>query len=307
MMAKTVGNWMAPLLDMADIARHAKNGKEIVRALLPAKWVSPLILNGGGTPAHECTAVEAAMSLRQTCNALKAAVVTDEGWVAYAELRGSDLFRQLEEQSLALEYARPEQLTDAERTAFWLNVYNVLSIHGVIALGVEKSVMEFPSFFRMVAYRIAHEVFTPDDVENGVLRCNAPHPATRTRMFKTGDPRLAFCPSKVDPRIHAALVCVSKSCPPVAFYDAENVDAQLSMAAHNYIECNVQVDAENKTVLLPIAFRYFTGDFGGWPGVKDFILRHAGESLRSQVAEALADDFRCVFQRYDWSLNSGLV
>jgi hypothetical protein len=50
-------------------------------------------------------------------------------------------------------------------------------------------------------------------------------------------------------------------------------------------------------------FRYFSEDFGGWPGVKDFILRHADDALRDQVSDALAHNFRRVFQRYDWSLN----
>jgi len=306
-MPGTISNLLSPLLDMADIAHHARNKKEIVRAFLPAKWVRPRILNEGSVTKSENSASDSAKMLRQTCNALREHAVNEQGRVEYAKLRQSDLFVRLQEQSLALENTRPDLLSDSERMAFWLNVYNVLSIHGVIALDVRKSVMEFPSFFRMVAYRIAHESLTPDDIENGVLRLNAPHPATHTRMFKAGDRRLAFCPLRLDPRIHAALVCASKSCPPVAFYDPERVDEQLTLAARNYVETNVSVDAQSRALLLPIAFRYFRNDFGGWPGIQDFILQHAGEPLKDQIRNAFHQNYRCVFQRYDWSLNDVIL
>ena len=81
-------------------------------------------------------------------------------------------------------------------------MYNVLAIHGVIATGVRESVMEIPSFFGVVAYRVGNFVLTLDEIENGILRRNAPHPATGSRLFDDDDPRLALCPSRVDPRIH---------------------------------------------------------------------------------------------------------
>ena len=42
--------------------------------------------------------------------------------------------------------------------------------------------MEMPSFFRVVAYRVGDHVLTLDEIENGVLRRNAPHPATKARL-----------------------------------------------------------------------------------------------------------------------------
>ena len=74
----------------------------------------------------------------------------------------------------------PGDMSDDEsRIAFWINLYNVLAIHGVLELGIRESVMEIPTFFGVVAYRVGDFVLTLDEIENGVLRRNAPHPWTR--------------------------------------------------------------------------------------------------------------------------------
>ncbi len=44
------------------------------------------------------------------------------------------------------------------------------------------------------------------------------------------DPRLAKVVRPVDPRIHFALVCGAKSCPPISVYTADNLDEGLAAA-----------------------------------------------------------------------------
>ena len=156
----------------------------------------------------------------------------------------------------------------------------------------------------MVAYRVGDFVLTLDEIENGVLRRNAPHPATKSRLFDDDDRRLALCPSHVDARIHAALVCASTSCPPVAFYDAEKLDEQLDLATANYVAADVEVDDAEKVIRLPITFRYYQADFGRRAGLRLFLLRHSSGSQREALEAAFDANYDLAYRRYDWSLNS---
>ncbi|MGB8328533.1 MAG: DUF547 domain-containing protein, partial [Polyangiales bacterium] len=190
-------------------------------------------------------------AMRALGHRLKVEAIDPAGRVDYAKLRTSPTFTDLGNTSQLLRGIDPAEINDdADRTAFWINIYNVLAIHGVLAVRIRKSVMEIPSFFGRVAYQVGDFVLTLDEIENGVLRRNAPHPATRKRLFDDEDPRLELCPSRIDPRIHAALVCASTSCPPIAFYEASRLDDQLELATLHYIAAAVH-DAPLHTSTSP--------------------------------------------------------
>lgn len=299
-------SWLRSLWDAGDVLRRARNPKELVKALVPNAWLERKVLNDA-RPDADATgdALEAAKALRQLGNALKVEAIRENGSVDYPKLEGSATFAELDRTSRALHLLDPEKLeTDAERIAFWTNLYNVLAIHGVIALGIRESVMELPSFFGVVAYRVGDYVVTLDEIENGILRRNAPHPVTKSPMFEDDDPRLALCPSHVDARIHAALVCASTSCPPVAFYDADRLDEQLDAAADAYVASEVEVDDDKRTVRLPITFRYYASDFGRQAGIGLFLLKHASVRQRESLEHAQAANYTLTYHRYDWTLNT---
>ncbi|MEW6777232.1 MAG: DUF547 domain-containing protein, partial [Bdellovibrionota bacterium] len=243
-----------------DMARKARSGAELVKAFLPAALVPPIVLNGGPAPAGAPLGRDAAKELRKICNELRT-VVTEDGKADYAALPKSEAYARLQERSRILEGAKPAGFSDSEKLAFWINLYNVLTLHGVIALGIQQSVMEVPSFFRRVAYRVGGEVLTLDGMEHGVLRKNASHPAGGRCLFSEGDPRLAFCPSVLDPRLHMALVCASKSCPPISFYDSDRIDAQLTLATENFIANHVRADPAAREIHLSQIFRWYEADF----------------------------------------------
>ncbi|MGB5812811.1 MAG: DUF547 domain-containing protein, partial [Polyangiales bacterium] len=268
-------SWKRNLRDASDVLRRSRNPSELIKGLVPKQWLSRHVLNDTTTSAHTLEASEVAASLRRLRNLLKTQAIALNGHVDYAGLRGSSTFAEMQEVSAMLRSVDLGTLADdAIRIAFWTNIYNVLAIHGVLALEIRDSVMEIPSFFGTVAYDVGGFVVTLDEIENGILRRNAPHPATGVPLFQEGDLRLSLCPSRVDPRIHAALVCASTSCPPVAFYDAEHLDSQLDAATRGYIAADVLVDEAARRVMLPITFRYYESDFGGPDGIWGFLLRY---------------------------------
>jgi hypothetical protein len=298
-------SWIRNLRDAGDILRRARSPAELVRALAPNEWLARKVLNDEAVTAAGASPTEVAEALRKLRNDLKREAFDDNGQVDYTKLRTSPTFEEMKKASGLLQAIDPAEMTDdATRIAFWINLYNVLAIHGVLALGIRASVMEIPSFFGVVAYRVGDFVLTLDEIENGVLRRNAPHPATGSRLLDDDDPRLALCPSRVDPRIHAALVCASTSCPPVAFYEASKLDEQLELATLNYVASDVEVDDANRTVRVPIIFRYYQSDFGRTAGVRLFLVEHARDAQRDALEAAFEAGYALDYHRYDWSLNS---
>jgi len=298
-------SWIRNLRDLGDILKRARNPAELMRGLAPNQWLARKILNDGAAATLGTSATEVAEALRKLRNDLKSEAIDANGQVDYAMLRTSPTFAEMKKTSDLLHTIDPAEMTDdATRIAFWINLYNVLAIHGVLALGIRESVMEIPSFFGVVAYRVGDFVLTLDEIENGVLRRNAPHPATGSRLFDDDDPRIALCPSRVDPRIHAALVCASTSCPPVAFYEASKLDAQLELATLNYVASDVEVDEVNRLVRVPITFRYYQSDFGRAAGVRLFLVEHARDAQREALQAAFEAGYELDYHRYDWSLNS---
>ena len=298
-------SWIRNLRDAGDVLRRARNPAELTKALVPNRWLARKVLNEEGPGGVAGAPAEVAEALRKLRNQLKLEALDDEGRVDYAKLHTSQTFAEMKRVSGLLRAIDPAQMIDDDtRIAFWINLYNVLSIHGALALGIRESVMEVPSFFGVVAYRVGDFVLTLDEIENGVLRRNAPHPATGALLFGDDDPRLALCPSHVDPRIHAALVCASTSCPPVAFYEASKLDEQLELAALNYVASDVEVDEVARVVRIPITFRYYQSDFGRAEGVRLFLQEHAQGAQREALEAAFQAGYALDYHRYNWSLNS---
>ena len=195
--------------------------------------------------------------------------------------------------------------TDAERLAFWLNLYNALVIDGVLTYGVRESVKEarggIARFFRRTAYDIGGLRFSLDDIEHGLLRANRGHPRLPGQHFAPGDRRLRYALSDVDPRLHFALNCGAVSCPPVRAYRADELGAQLAQATANYLSSpsGVRIGSGRRVALLPKLFDWYRIDFGGMAGVREF----AAGYLPEDEARALREpSTRLYFRPYDWSL-----
>ncbi|MCS7055344.1 MAG: DUF547 domain-containing protein, partial [Thermoflexales bacterium] len=190
--------------------------------------------------ATHASSVSAAIAaeLRATMNRLKAQAFSSDGTrVNYAEVRRSNDYAHYREQLLPqLAAFDPTTLrTRAERTAFWINLYNAVIIDAVITVGVTRSVTEGDPggmrFFRRAGCVVGGRCLSCDDIEHGILRANRGHPLIPGPHFASDDPRRAWIVEPLDPRIHFALNCASRSCPPIGIYDPERLDAQLELAA----------------------------------------------------------------------------
>jgi hypothetical protein len=161
---------------------------------------------------------------------------TVQGRVAYEQMYKSHAYEEYMKLSYGLKNINLNELKSRdEKIALWINLYNVIVIHGVIELGIRDSVNEMRNFFRRVQYYVGDMLFSPDDIEHGILRANRRPPNSLFKRFKENDKRLRHIIKPIDPRIHFALVCASSSCPPIAVYTAENLDKELSIAGETFL------------------------------------------------------------------------
>jgi hypothetical protein len=228
----------------------------------------------------------------------------------YETLRGSSAYAAYQKScSPRLKHFDPQILTSKqEKLAFWINLYNALVIDGVISKHVEKSVgsnsLELLTFFRQTSYNVAGYRMSCDDIEHGILRGNRGHPMLPGRQFPFTDVRNEWVIKPVEVRIHFALNCAGRSCPPIQVYTAEDIDAQLDLATRNFVNTDLKIDPESEKVQLSAIFNWFKEDFGEGEGVIDFLLKYLPDGDRKSWLLEHRDSVGFEYKEYDWGLNS---
>ncbi|RYZ19935.1 MAG: DUF547 domain-containing protein [Chitinophagaceae bacterium] len=183
---------------------------------------------------------------------------------------------------------------DKTKKAFWINLYN-----GFVQALLRKDTTHYNrrrEFFSTKRFYVSGHALSLDDIEHGILR--------RSRTWSGGVAYIRVAlpdvfetaqrVDKVDYRIHFALNCGAKSCPPIAYYSPADIDKQLDVATNNYLRNEVVSSPSDNIVDVPAIMGWFRNDFGGKPGIrkllqeKGFIRAGANPNLR--------------FQPYNWTL-----
>ena len=168
---------------------------------------------------------------------------------------------------------------DAEKKAFWINLYNGITNYVIIEYKIQQSLLERGNIFKKKVFSIAGLEYSLNDVEHGILRIN------ERDTFALDDPKRAYMVDKLDYRIHFALNCGAKSCPLIAFYSAENIEAELAEAEAVFLKNNFIVNLEQKKIVASKLFEWYRKDFD-----KLFLDNPVYQS------------FDIIFQEYDWSI-----
>ena len=159
--------------------------------------------------------------------------------------------------------------SDDKKKAFWINIYNAF----FQILRKEKKLYK-PVVYTKKDIPIAGHLFSLDDIEHGILRKYRYKYSLGyfPNLFITSHlKKLAV--SKIDYRIHFALNCGAKSCPPIASYSPEK-----------------------KEIHVTRLFLWFLGDFGGWEGIKKIL----DEKLNIKTK-----GMKLIFKKYNWEETLG--
>lgn len=199
--------------------------------------------------------------LRKQILALYNKHLSEDGMaVDYEGMKESTRFREYCRVTTELQGVQLDTLTRDEALAFYINVYNALVIHAHVTLGKPTSLWGRLRFFDKVAYNIGGMHLSLNDIEQGILRGNRVGPGEWRKRFRSNsDPRMRLVMDPMDPRIHFALVCGAKSCPPIKLYSPDNVQEALTLAAQAFVEDdgNFHVDEAARVVR--------TMRMGAWP------------------------------------------
>jgi len=303
-------------------------GAAVVEMFSPPR--PPKVLNepqpkvkGAGSVSKDESGADVAASMRSRIMMLYGSFLQDDGsTVNYSGLRASTEFEEYCSVASRLSAVDPRTMPAAEKLAFFMNVYNSLLIHAMaVADKPPTSVLGRLRFYARVRYNIGGLIYSLNDIENGVLRANAKPPAPwAQKLFKKNDPRLeaAFTDANKDERIHFALNCGAKSCPPVRFFTPENVHQTLANAACGFVldDMNVHIDEKSNSVALSSIFAWYREDFTPKaPKSDSALLRKLASYLEVRSGDKVADQRRksllrraetgakVTFATYDWSLN----
>lgn len=225
----------------------------------------------------------------------------------YTALRASTLYNDFRRCTGKLRAFDPTVLPDRNaRLAYWINLYNTLVLDGVVALGVQRSVMERRAgitFFRQAAYIVGGQRMSCDDIEHGILRANRGHPLFPGKQFGLSEPRLKWVIEPFDARIHFALNCASRSCPPIRSYSYEKLDSQLDLATRSYLSADVEIAPEDNALHLSSIFKWFATDFGGRDGIIDFVLSYLSDETERLWLSQQRAKITLRYEAFDWKLN----
>lgn len=175
-------------------------------------------------------------------------------------------------------------LPQNEQFAFYINAYNAWTIKLILGgyPGI-KSIKDLGSFFKSPwKKKIAHidgNVITLDHIEHDILR-----------------------PRFKDPRIHFAVNCASKSCPPLmpVPYEGDVLDQQLTAMTQTFINDPERNRLEGNTLYVSRIFKWYSDDFNN--DIVEFFMKYAkGEFLETLKRNQW--QIKVDYLDYDWSLN----
>ena len=178
------------------------------------------------------------------------------------------------------------RLTPEQQQAFWINLYNALTVGLILDNPGVDSIREIRSglfsagpWGREVV-EIDGETLTLDDIEHRILR-----------------------PIYGDPRVHFAVNCASLGCPNLQPepWRAETLDAQYDSAAREFIGHPRGVTVEGDRLILSSIFKWFDEDFGG---SREAVLRWIAQYAEPDLAKSLRGWDGRVRYEYDWTLNA---
>ena len=160
-----------------------------------------------------------------------------------------------------------------EKMAYWINAYNAFTIKLIVDNYPTKSILNFDGgkTWDVKRIKLGDKKYSLNQIENDILR-----------------------PQFKDARIHFAINCAAKSCPPLhnRAYTADNLEAMLESRTKAFVN-----DVKHNTITASKAqiskiFDWYGADFGD---LKKYLNKYADMQLKSTAT--------VTFNEYNWDLN----
>jgi hypothetical protein len=177
-----------------------------------------------------------------------------------------------------------KSLSDNEQFAFYANVYNAWTIKLILTKYPDISSIKSLGIFntgpwKKKVVRLKGQTISLDHIEHDILR-----------------------PRFKDPRVHFAINCAAKSCPPLRSepYTGDRLDQQLDDSTRAFINNSNSYRLEGQNLYVSRIFKWFSEDFN--EDALSFFRKYAtGEFKRNLDTNSVK--IRVKYLEYDWSLN----
>ena len=211
---------------------------------------------------------------------------TDSGlnYLDYAEFEDDDK-TLLENYISRMSDIDPRQYTGNEQQAYWINLYNALTVRLILdnypVESITKLGKNLTSFgpWDDDATIVAGQTLSLNDIEHRILR-----------------------PIWQDARVHFAVNCASIGCPnlqAIAF-TASNLNQLLDKAATEYLAHPRGMRFEGETLILSEIFDWYGEDFGT---TSKEVLSALSEYAPEATKDKLLNHDGPINYEYDWALN----
>jgi len=185
----------------------------------------------------------------------------------------------------ALETVQITSFNPDEQLAYWINLYNAVTVRTVLDAYPVDSIREIGTgLFAAGPWErdqvsVMGRELSLNDIEHGIIR-----------------------PVYNEPRIHFAVNCAAVGCPNLAdtAFDGAKIDAQFAAAEHAYIHDPRGVRIEGDDLVLSKIWLWFQEDFGADEAEVIEGIRAVADG---PLAEALAGRRSVDAYVYDWALN----
>jgi len=270
---------------------------------------SPNILNSflvWGEPVRE-DPMYLLNRLAKMWSTLESNHLNEEGMVDHATLRCDELYWKFELEVCEIQRVNLKIMGDATKMAYVINLYNLMIKYAFVKVGIPATNSTRATFFDDVSVNVGGDIFSFNDLEHGILRANTRHPYQLTKRFGLGSSRRQFALEKLDHRIHFALNCGAKSCPPVKKFTAEAINEELRLAASAFCEdeSNVVVDEEKSELKLSKLLHWYQYDFARSKSeLPEKVLQYLRGDKKEKLNKLIQQGNLSVkFLDYDWSSN----
>ena len=180
----------------------------------------------------------------------------------------------------------PRRYNKTEQKAYWVNLYNALTVDLILNKYPVDSITDISTLFAFGPWNkkitsVASQDLSLNDIEHRILR-----------------------PLWNDKRIHYAVNCASLGCPDLAdkAYTGANIDDLLEAQTKRFIQQKKGVSWIDDKLTLSRIYEWYSEDFGSSEDLMMHIKKYSSKEQRQKLNN-YTDTIR---YQYDWNLNESL-
>lgn len=163
--------------------------------------------------------------------------------------------------------------TREQKLAYWINAYNAYTVKLIVDNYPTKSILNLDGgkTWDVKRIKIGDKKYSLNQIENDIIR-----------------------PQFKDARIHFAINCAAKSCPPLhnRAFTAENLETTLEARTAAFVKDKKHNVLSSNSASVSKIFEWYGADFGD---LKAFLSKYSEVKLKKTAT--------VTFQEYNWDLN----